>query len=92
VDLLVIDEWTYLIALPGPETFAIKTASEVDSSRWLSQEFFGLIQSKKATLLFHVHGWWELYTSGRALLEDIARNASASTIDSAKWLEAEKDI
>ncbi len=91
VDLLVIDEWTYLMALPGPEALAIKSAAEAYSSGWLSQKFFGLIQSKKGTLLFHVDGWWELYTSNGALLDEIAKDKNASSIDSAKWLQEEKN-
>jgi hypothetical protein len=92
VDLLVIDDWTYLVAPPGPEALAIKIASEADSAGWLSQKFFGLIQSKKGTLLFHVDGWWELYTSNGALLEDVVKNENTSMIDSSKWLEDKKNI
>jgi hypothetical protein len=92
VDLLVIDEWTYLVALPGPEALAIKIASDADSAGWLTQKFFGLIQSQKGTLLFHVDGGWELYTSNEALLEDVAKNGNTSMIDSSKWLEDKKNI
>jgi len=49
-------------------------------------------QSEKVTLLFHVNGWWELYTSNGALLDEIAKNKSASTIDSLKWLQDDKNI
>ncbi len=91
VDLLVIDEWTYLMALPGPEALAIKSAAEAYSSGWLSQDFFGLVQSKRVTLLFHVNGWWELYTSNGALLDEIAKDKNASSIDSTKWLQEEKN-
>jgi hypothetical protein len=82
----------YLIALPGPEARVIKSAAEAFSSGWLPQKFFAAIQSEKATLLVHVNGWWELYTSNKALLDEIGKNKNTSAIDSLKWLQEDKNI
>jgi hypothetical protein len=89
LDLLVVDEWTYLVALPEPEVKAREIALELDRARWLTQEFFHLIEYKRATFLFHVHGWWELYTTDKALLEILATHGGISGTDSLKWLAFE---
>ena len=43
--LLVVDEWTYLFALEGPEEFAIGNALKIDETNWLSSKFFELVDA-----------------------------------------------
>jgi len=46
---------------------------------------------KKSDLAISCNGWWELYTSTERLLDEIAKDKNASSIDSTKWLQEEKN-
>ena len=85
--LLVMDEWTYLFALDGPEESAKQNALKIEkcSGNWLSSEFFGTVQSN--TLGFFMYGgrFWEIYLRDNPLhMNPLAHGFSE--VESKHWL------
>ncbi len=61
--LLVIDEWTYLFALDGPEESAKRNALKIEkcAGDWLSRTFFEAVESSALGFFAYVDGFWEVY-------------------------------
>jgi hypothetical protein len=62
-ELLVVDEWTYLFALDGPEESAKQNALKIEgcAGGWLSRTFFEVVESSTLGFFIYVDGFWEVY-------------------------------
>ena len=83
--LLVHDEWSYHVALLGDENEAIRIVTELNTTRWLSPEFFKLIEEKTELLLVHINGWWEVYSTREEWVYRFRKLASVSDLDSSHF-------
>ncbi len=84
--LFWLDEWTYLIALKGPEMSVIRTAGRFFEARILSARFFDLVESEAAAFFLYVGGSWEVYSTDQHLLDELRKQKRVSAIQSGKWL------
>jgi hypothetical protein len=85
-NILVIDEWTYLLALNGPEEEAVKIAVELVEGEWLSSKFFEVVESKTLGFFLYASGFWEIYLPDHSLHANLGR-LGFGEIQSTKWLK-----
>jgi hypothetical protein len=81
-ELLVVDEWTYLLGIGGPEEDALKKAVQISRTPRFSDEFFTAISSAHALLLVYPGGWWKVYADAVDVLQRFAGLPKTSEVDS----------
>jgi hypothetical protein len=81
-DLLVVDEWTYLLGIDGPEEEALQKAVRISRIPRFSVEFFTSISSAHALLLVYQDQWWEVYADAVDVLRRFGALQNASVVDS----------
>lgn len=85
--LLVVDEWTYLFALDGPEEVAIENALKIDESNWLSSRFFEIVESNTLGFFLYVLGFWEIYLPDSSSQTSLFTQNPVSKISSKHWVD-----
>jgi len=89
-DLLVVDEWTYLLGIDGPEEDALLKAVQISRTPRFSDEFFTSISNAHAVLLVYPDGWWEVYADAVDVLQRFANLPDASEVDSSVLVSSHK--
>lgn len=85
--LFVVDEWTYLFALEGPEEFAIENALKIDETEWLSSKFFEVVEASTRGFFLYVLGFWEIYLPGKLAQADPLMRDATATVDAKHWVD-----
>ena len=69
-DRLIVDEWSFLYAIEGPDTRAEARATRLASYEGVySTAFIRNIECYADLLLCHIDGWWEFYSARPDWLE-----------------------
>ena len=81
-NLLVVDEWTYLLGIDGPEQDAVRKAIHISRFPRFSDAFFTAVSSACALLLIFADGWWHVYSDATDIFQRFAELPNASGVDS----------
>jgi hypothetical protein len=81
-DLLVVDEFTYLVGIEGSEKEVVAIVPSLSDAPGISPKLFSSLEKNDGAALLHLNECWEVYSTNLSLMNRISKMHSVGPADS----------